>query len=302
MADLLDIDFEGYFLCRLTTDPDPTDEPRGVSGYTLALADEENLDNWIQLNPSPEYLARNFREPGPTLVAKGDINLGVKVTGTRPGPEVYPPAERLIGLPVNLLPDPQTGYPKFEGRNDIVGSDDNIAFAIDPFILDISSPDGAVRVHRQDLLPGNEPIWRLAPDQYQDHVGHLDTAIDSNAPGPLEVIQAIGVYDFSAFFRDRSRWIEAQMARTTDPDELEKLRTRLNAIEFFGNRIRSRLGLKCDWMFEIGGGSVGTVNGLDGVDTTTPWPISFWFGGFDGDLMIGYMRGTLTLPLLTPRV
>lgn len=132
MADpkALDVKFEGYFLCRLTTDPDPTDEPRGVSGYTLALAGEANLDNWIQLNPSQEYLDQNFREPGPTLVEKGDINLGVKVTSTTPGPDVYPDAAQLIGSPVNLLPDPDAGLPKFDGRNDIVGSDDNIAFAI----------------------------------------------------------------------------------------------------------------------------------------------------------------------------
>ena len=45
----LDVHFEGYFLCRLTTDPDPTDEPRGVSGYTLALAGETNLDNCVLL-------------------------------------------------------------------------------------------------------------------------------------------------------------------------------------------------------------------------------------------------------------
>jgi hypothetical protein len=301
MADqtALKVRFEGYFLCRLTTDPDPTDEPRGVSGYTLALAGEANLDNWIQLNPSPEYLAQNFREPGPTLVKTGDINLGVKVTATEPGPDVYPDAARLIGLPVNLLPDPKIGYPKFEGRNDIVGSDDNIAFAIDPIILDISSPDGSVRVHRQDLLPGNEPIWRLPPEAYAGRVGQLDPGDGSNPLGPLEVIEAIGVYDFYAYFRDRSRWLRDQMARTQDPDEIEKYRTRLNAIDFFGSRIRSRLGLKCDWTFGIGGGSVGTVSGLSGIDVQTPWPVEFWLGGFDGDLMIGYMRGTLSLPFQT---
>ena len=52
MWETLDLGFEGYFMCRLTTDPDPTDEKRGVSGYTLALATEDDLDNWIQLNPS----------------------------------------------------------------------------------------------------------------------------------------------------------------------------------------------------------------------------------------------------------
>jgi hypothetical protein len=296
----LDVNFEGYFLCRLTTDPDPTDEPRGVSGYTLALAGEANLDNWIQLNPSEEYLKRNFREPGPTLVKKGDINLGVKVTGTTPGPDVYPDAAKLIGLPVNLLPDPDAGLPKFDGRNDIVGSDDNIAFAIDPFILEIGDPNGSPWLRRQDYLPGNEPIWRLPPEAYADRVGHLDPGDGSNPLGPLEVIEAIGVYDFYAYFRDRSRWLHDQMARAQNPDEAEQLRTRLNAIDFFGSRIRSRLGLKCDWKFDIDGGDGGKVAGLSGIDLQAPWPIRFWFGGFDGDLMIGYMRGTLTLPLLTP--
>src|SRR6266496_1803099 len=280
----LDVHFEGYFLCRLTTDPDPTDEPRGVSGYTLALAGETNLDNWIQLNPSAEYLRQNFREPGRSLVEHGKINLGVKVTGTTPSPDLVPEAAALVGLPVNLLPDPTTGTPRFEGRNDIVGSDDTISFAIDPFILDISNPDGSVRVNRQDLLPnGNAPIWRLPPDAYADRVGQMVNSQDAYAPGPLDVLEAIGVYDFYGYFLDRSRWLEVQIARSQDPDEVERYKTRLNAINFFGDRIRSRLGLKCEWSFEIGGGSVGTVLGLHGIDTTSPWPVKFWMGGFDGD-------------------
>jgi hypothetical protein len=181
----------------------------------------------------------------------------------------------------------------------IVAGVDHIAFAIDPFIIDISSSNGSTRVRRQDLLPKNAPIWLLPPEMYADRVGHLDPGDGSNPLGPIEVLQAIGVYDFYGYFRDRARWIEDQMARTKNPDELETYRTRLNAIEFFGSRIRSRLGLKCDWDFKIGGGSVGTVAGLSGIDVNTPWPVTFWFGGFDGDLMTGYMRGTLTLPFNT---
>jgi len=211
------------------------------------------------------------------------------------GPErVYPPAARLLGLPVNLLSDPKAGVPKFEGRNDIVGSDDNIAFAIDPFILDITGPSASVR--RQDLLPNNLPIWQLPPDTYADRIGHLDYSDQSNPVGPLEVLQAIGVYDFSAYFAARARWLRDKMAASRDPNEIEQYRTRINAIEFFGNRIRSRLGLKCDWKFEIGGGSTGTVAGLSGIDTTKPWPIEFWMGGWDADALCGYMRGSLRVP------
>jgi len=35
----------------------------------------------------------------------------------------------------------------------------------------------------------------------------------------------------------------------------------------------------------------------DAIDTSLPWPIQFWMGGFDADALCGYMRGSLTLPL-----
>ena len=48
-ARLLTIGFEGYFMCRLATDPDPTNETRGMSGYTMALSTEQALDYVIRL-------------------------------------------------------------------------------------------------------------------------------------------------------------------------------------------------------------------------------------------------------------
>ena len=41
---MLVIEFNGWFQCRLATDPDPYDEPRGVSGYVHAYAGEPDLD------------------------------------------------------------------------------------------------------------------------------------------------------------------------------------------------------------------------------------------------------------------
>ena len=57
----LRIHFEGGFQCRLATDPDPTRESRGVSGYTYALAGESDLDQVICLQRS-EVNDRDFRE------------------------------------------------------------------------------------------------------------------------------------------------------------------------------------------------------------------------------------------------
>ena len=46
------IKFEGWFQCRLATDPDPADEPRGVDGYIHAIPSERDLDRIIRLQPS----------------------------------------------------------------------------------------------------------------------------------------------------------------------------------------------------------------------------------------------------------
>lgn len=43
--------FSGWFQCRLATDPDPSDEPRGVSGYMKALPGEPDLDRIIRFQP-----------------------------------------------------------------------------------------------------------------------------------------------------------------------------------------------------------------------------------------------------------
>jgi hypothetical protein len=109
------INFEGYIMCRLAVDPDPSDEQRGVSGYTLALAREDNLDNWIQLNPSSGYLDRNLREPGKSMVKAKALNLGVKVTGVQLDGKDFAEGQALLGGHVNLLDDPQAGHPIFEG-------------------------------------------------------------------------------------------------------------------------------------------------------------------------------------------
>src|SRR3989441_8892461 len=48
------LSFEGYFQMRMATDPDPSDEPRGVSGYTFALAGEPDFDFLLHLQPDEE--------------------------------------------------------------------------------------------------------------------------------------------------------------------------------------------------------------------------------------------------------
>jgi len=76
---LLEIAYQGYFMCRLATDPDPTNEERGMSGYTMALASEDRLDQVIRLQVTPEFLARNGRKP----LGEMGFTIGVNVVGVR---------------------------------------------------------------------------------------------------------------------------------------------------------------------------------------------------------------------------
>lgn len=50
---MIELSFAGWFQCRLATDPDPYDEPRGVSGYVHAYAGEPDLDRIVSFKPPP---------------------------------------------------------------------------------------------------------------------------------------------------------------------------------------------------------------------------------------------------------
>ncbi len=98
------ITFKGWVQCRLATDPDPYDEPRGVSGYIQAYTDEPDLDRIIRFNNPPF-----FRSHTPKISVKvSSVNLN--------GQDID--NHTLIGANVDLLDNP-----KFEGRNGIIAED-----------------------------------------------------------------------------------------------------------------------------------------------------------------------------------
>ena len=67
---MLKLFFQGCFQCRLATDPDPTDEKRGISGPTFAAPGEADLDRVIRLSG-----AVNLRLP----LTSGSVNTRYRV-------------------------------------------------------------------------------------------------------------------------------------------------------------------------------------------------------------------------------
>src|SRR5215217_9320292 len=141
---MLKLEFEGFFQCRLASDPDPADETRGVSGLTFAVAPEPDLDRIIRLQ-DPVAL----RSAGPTVgVTIVRVQIDDQPTANHP----------LLGARVHLH-----DAPRFEGRNGIVAED--AREPIDPFLLEISG-DG-VTLRREDFwdpaLPQRTRIIDVAP-------------------------------------------------------------------------------------------------------------------------------------------
>lgn len=289
----LDIGFQGYFTCRIATDPDPTNEDRGMSGYTMALPKEDRLDQVIRLQADADFWSRNMRKPLDEMPYK----IGVQVSSVQLGGRDFTPASSLVGSLVHLdgRDEPLNGA-VFESRNNTTGSDDTMAFVIDPFILRIDGP--AATITATDYLDPNDPsrpLWAISdPAQYGRR---LTCCVSEN---DQEVAQAIGVFDAYGYFRDRRRFLEQQIAAGGDLATIEGYRSRLFQLETWGDRIISKINLRCDWLFDINGPQTVTQRQPLGgqLVTNQPWRVSFWFGGWDGDLLVGYMRGLLRIPFV----
>jgi hypothetical protein len=302
-ARLLQLGFEGYFMCRIATDPDPTNEERGVSGYTMALVDEPPLDQVIRLQP--DAVTASLRDPG----RKMGIRIGVKVKSVLfDGAPYLPGQEALEGAAVSLegRNEPFDG-PTFDSRNNIVGSDDTMAFVVNPFQLVVRAPGLTIRA--TDYLNPADPeqrIWEIEdPNTYVRRFPTLNSA-------STEVESILRVFDQFTYFNDRVRWLREEIARLEgqrrkgreDPRleaRIQGLRTRIYQIEFWGNRVFNKLAFQLTYAFRVNGPQAveDRRNLLRGkADAVHPWPVSFWFGGWDGDLLVGYMQGTLGIPFI----
>ena len=300
-SDFLELTFGGCFSCRLATDPDPTRETRGVSGYTYALEGEPDLDAIIKLQE--DQLCDGERRR-----ANHNPFHKVGVTVTEAKLSNGDDASMLVGAKVCLLNEP-----RYVMRNQIVSDGvERIAPPIIPFNLRIEG-DGVVlqRADPLDLEDPHKPVWKMSPGSYERRL--------PNYFHPSDVaMNAIGVDSDSgarAYFLKRKEWLQMELIREQDPIQQANLETRLFAIESFSNSdpdpsaspglIESRLTLQALWHHSIRGAHI-IAEGLAPLGGSVPcgdgpedyWHIRYWHGGWDGDLMRGWMAGTLKVPFV----
>lgn len=206
-AKLLEIQYQGYFFCRLATDPDPTNEQRGVSGYTMALVHEDPLDQVIRLQIDDEFAARNLREPAQMMK---NVRVGVDVCGvTWDGVSFEPAASALAGAKLSLKgATPPFPGPIFDSRNNIVGSDDNMMFVVNPFELEIKSD--RVTIEATDYLNPADPeqqIWQI--EDPSTYARRLPTAFNGTSTTAMAAIRVFILHtDEDETFLRSSPWFK----------------------------------------------------------------------------------------------
>ncbi|HEU0315922.1 MAG TPA: hypothetical protein VFR49_01255, partial [Solirubrobacteraceae bacterium] len=156
------IAFEGWWQCRFATDPDPTDDPRGVSGPTFTVAGEPPFDRVVR-----------FQRPvAPRYPHEHDVGVTVRevrIAGTAV------PGHALAGAAVDLL-----GEPEFMQRNLIYVTEPFVVI-VDPFELSI---EGSGIVLRRAAL------WDITqPDATYDDV-FLEAAVVAPRINRIEIQSA----------------------------------------------------------------------------------------------------------------
>ena len=309
LNNVLKIDFEGGFQCRLATDPDPTREKRGVSGYTYALAGESDLDQTIHFQGA-DIAEKDYRERGPECslpchdrdrekfgVFVTEVNIIRNGTATRWDCG-------LKGGTVNLLDGP-----KFVSWNQIVSDGvQRIATPVYPYKIEIRS--GSLVLRRSDPITGDPakdpPLYELTFADYQRRIPIYNRPSD-------EVLEAVGIADVNAYYQQRKEWLIEQLAReedksTRDEIAISNYNTRIRTINTYSQGaepggkagfIEGRLALQNIWEHTINGADAVVEGDFNGkVDPCSPWTTRYWVGGWDGDVMRGYAKGWLAVPFI----
>jgi len=293
---LLTLEFEGYLQMRMATDPDPPDEKRGVSGYTFALAGEPDLDAKLHLQPD---------EPGAFQRQYGDgggPQIGVTVRrATRDG--VADP--ELAGAKVAFV-DAQ-----LLENNGVLTRED--FFVIDPLRVQVTH-GAEILLDRVDWLNPADPEMPLLDATSPMLLRRQPNHFTANSP---EVAASTGLRNASTEAMienrmERRKSLQHLLDRTPGDDVVARaaLTTRIEELHILHRWWMLTQGTPDDrpvdrrarqLTLQLDGWDVG-VNGTVhedrlGGDKTRPWRLRFWCGGFDGDALTCYLRGSWDIPL-----
>lgn len=296
---MLFIGFSGYWQLRMALDPDPNDEPLGISGPTRVVPGEPPFDRLLRFqNPvCPRF--PHDQDIG-VFVDRVEISDAETPDNRTPIPD-HP----LLGAAVDLVDGP-----KFEERGFVTVYQ---KMPIEPFHLRIAG--NGIELAVDDMWdPTN-------PDLTYDEVCALQPGLLSRRsltvqPGSTIVAEATGITDYAEYRLERRRQLEARRADPAHKDEIPALSVRINDLAkddlatatsgLVGLVVPAQqfLGLCGFYAFVIQGSPIVRDPGdhLGGrIGVSQPWSIKFWMGGFDVDTLTAFVKGTLVVPFARKR-
>lgn len=286
-ANLL-VQLDGWCLIRLATDPDPPDEPRGVSGYTFAFAGEPDLDRVIHLQPPDGFVPRSH---GPEIGVFVRQASRVDATGSTGIPA-------LEGARVELL-----GRPRLENRNwtlALPGFE-----PIVPFRLRITGKGIELcRAAPIDPQHPDKPVWEIEEAVLLSHAAQgleLEPGTIGRATGIWDSLQVAATrleqlrHDLSAMEREGGDAV-AMVALQGRISELEYAVAHPTDRRIMARYCVERFGFPMAGEAEVQGDQVSTLGGTLETGPGTPWQIYFWLGAWDPDVLCAYLEGTLEIP------
>jgi hypothetical protein len=279
----------------MATDPDPTDEPRGMSGYTFALAGEPDFDSILHFQPDEKGV---WQRPFGLLPGGTRPRVGVTVyEAFRDG--VFDP--RFIGARV-----------AFEGakvveRNGLVVRND--FFAVDPLCVRVYSGRELI-VGRDDYLNEKSLDFSIN-DATSDQLKRRQPARFDAASSEVAAATGLPNTDPETLLANREARRESLkqlLCETLDPIEKSALETRIEQLELLhqwwnislkekplDRRASALLWQFKGWRTDINGKVI--ANAIK-ADEGQRWPIEFWMGGWDGDALCAYIQGSWFIPTL----
>lgn len=278
------LSFEGWFQCRFAVDPDPSDDLRGVSGPSFVVPGEPPFDRIVRTN---DFVCPRWPR---------SADDGVKVTGVTVGGAAQP-SHALVGARVHLRDGAQ-----FQQRN-LILVEAAWSTPIDPFDLEIEH--GGTALRRKALWDPTRP-WLTVNDVFLDPT-LLNPRLNTASIQSAEVAEATGVMDYTATREGRAKGLREKLKHETDPVARLALEKRLRGLAndrvLVGQMLAATqfMGMQAVYAYPLNGpprveDPAGRLGGV--VGTSQPWPLSFWFGGYDVDTLMGYFKGSLTVPFL----
>jgi len=280
------LEFKGWAQGRIPTDPDPSNDPRGVSGYTFALPGEPDLDRIIYFQQKDGVIRRShcpavgvFVTSGYEFVTEGKGGE-VEFVSKIPIVEGHP----LYNAKIDLL-----GNATFDSRNSTLIY--NGFGIVNPFMIGIEGNDLTISrrfyadtSNEQDSLE-NYDISTLTP--------FMMTTVVVNS---LEIILGSDVLDRTAFRNERRELLQKDLAVLREQEQknpndtsvliqIAALEKRIAELKLNdpANRRTNQIGTQVMINYPLNAKTASLNN--EPIAPLVPWPTMIWLGGWDADAM-----------------